>query len=232
MTVDTVRPAGSAAVGQVTGPAANAGALQWNAVVLAGGRATRLGGVPKPLVEVGGRSLLGTAMAAAQGAQRVVVVGRVPVPEGVLQTVEDPPFGGPAAGLSAGLSALDRRAPWTLVLASDLPVADQAVPLLLDAAAQEPTTDPPVDGICFRDREGHPQWLLAIYRTSALQKAVDAVETSDLSMRRLLAPLALRSLPGDPELIGDCDTWADVFAANAGRLPHLPADPPPESEHG
>lgn len=221
------------AVVPVTGPVAAGDGLplQWNAVVLAGGRASRLGGVAKPLIEVGGRSMLATAIAAADGAQRVVAVGRVPVPPGVLQTVEDPPYGGPAAALSAGLATLDGSAPWTLVLASDLPGADQAVPLLLGAAAEEPTTDPPVDGICFRDLEGYPQWLLAIYRSSALQRAVDAVETRDLSMRQLLAPLTLRFLPGHPDLTGDCDTWADVYAANAAQT-HRQPDPPHERELG
>lgn len=185
--------------------------LEWNAVVLAGGRATRLGGVSKPLVEVRGRTMLEAALAAAAGAQQIVVVGEVPVPEGILRTVEDPPHGGPAAGLAAGLAALDAEAPWTLVLASDLPGAERAVPTLLSAAATEATAD----GVCFHDDQSHPQWMLAIYRTAALRLAVAAVDTTDLSMRRLLEPLDLRSLPGDPGAIGDCDTWADIHAANA-----------------
>ena len=162
--------------------------LKWNAVVLAGGRATRLGGVAKPLVEVRGRTMLEAALAAAAGAERIVVVGPLPVPEGILRTVEDPPHGGPAAALAAGLATLDVDAPWTLVLASDLPGAEGAVPTLLSAAATESTAESAADGVCFHDA---------------------------LSMRRLLAPLDLRSLPGDPAAIGDCDTWADIDAANA-----------------
>ena len=185
--------------------------LTWNAVVLAGGRATRLGGVAKPLVEVRGRTMLEAALAAAAGAERIVVVGPLPVPEGILRTVEDPPHGGPAAALAAGLATLDVDAPWTLVLASDLPGAEGAVPTLLSAAAAESAAD----GVCFHDAQAHPQWMLAIYRTAALRQAIAAVDTTDLSMRRLLAPLDLRSLPGDPAAIGDCDTWADIDAANA-----------------
>ena len=63
-----------------------------DAVILAGGRATRLGGTAKPLVEVAGRTLLQSALDAASGADRIVVVGPVPVPPGVLRPVEDPPF--------------------------------------------------------------------------------------------------------------------------------------------
>ncbi|WP_204250989.1 NTP transferase domain-containing protein, partial [Saezia sanguinis] len=43
-------------------------------IVLAGGRASRMGGVDKPGLVVGGRSMLETALAAA-GAGRTVVVG-------------------------------------------------------------------------------------------------------------------------------------------------------------
>lgn len=195
--------------------------LRWNAVVLAGGRATRLGGVAKPLVEVRGRTMLEAALAAAVGADRVVVVGSVPVPEGVLQTVEDPPHSGPAAGLAAGLRALDPSAPWTLVLASDLPGAEHAVPALLDVAA----ADPPVDGVCFHDETSHPQWMLAVYRTEALEQAVGAVDTTDLSLRRLLAPLTLRSIPGDAAAIADCDTWDDIRAADTAADPGAFATP-------
>lgn len=183
--------------------------IAYTAVVLAGGRAARLGGVAKPLLEVGGRSLLEAALAAARGAQEVVVVGEVPVPVGVRRVVEDPPHSGPAAGLAAGIGELTVDAPWTLVLASDVPGVDRAVPALLAAAE----SDTGADGVCFHDGTGHPQWMLALYRTAPLRTAIDATATTDLSLRRLLAPLRLRSIAGDPAAIADCDTWDDVEAA-------------------
>ncbi|KAB7743862.1 NTP transferase domain-containing protein [Nostocoides sp. F2B08] len=192
-----------------------AGAPHHDAVVLAGGRATRLGGASKPLVEVAGRTLLDRALDAASGADRVVVVGPVPVPPGVLRTLEDPPFSGPAAALAAGLAALvdavgsARPAPWTLVLAADVPRAAFAVPVLLSAAAD----DPEADGVCFHDAQSHPQWMLALYRSPALRAAVSTVSTTDLSMRRLLAPLTLMTIPGEAAEIADCDTWQDIEAA-------------------
>jgi molybdopterin-guanine dinucleotide biosynthesis protein A len=193
--------------------------LRWDAVVLAGGRARRLGGVVKPLVRVGDRTLLDAAMSAAAGADRVVVVGEVPVPPGVLQTLEEPPHGGPAAGLAAGVAALGPElAPWTLVLAGDLPESERAVPLVL-AAAQAAAADPAVDGVCLQDAEGRPQWLLAAYRSERLRSVLAAAtRTRDLSMRRLLAPLRLRPLAADPEVVADCDTWEDVATARARAL--------------
>lgn len=181
------------------------------AIILAGGRAARLGGaVAKPLIVVGGRTMLDAALAAARGASQVVVVGDVPVPPGVLQTLEDPPFGGPAAGLTAGLAALCAADPWVLVLASDVPGVEAAVPVLLAEAAR---LGPEVDGICFHDESGHPQWMLALYRTAVLRRAVAGVETTDCSLRRLLAPLTLTTIPGTDWAIADCDTWDDIDAA-------------------
>ncbi|MDO5503015.1 MAG: NTP transferase domain-containing protein [Actinomycetia bacterium] len=182
------------------------------AIILAGGRAARLGGsVRKPLVDVGGRPMLAAAIGAAGRASQVVVVGDVPVPAGVISTVEDPPRSGPAAGLAAGLTALTAEAPWVLVLASDLPGAEQAVPLLL-AEAQAIRV---ADGICFHDGSGHPQWMLALYRSAALRAVVARTETTDLSLRRLLAPLQLTMIPGEPSAIADCDTWPEIEAARS-----------------
>ncbi|MDP9398746.1 MAG: NTP transferase domain-containing protein, partial [Actinomycetota bacterium] len=47
----------------------------YDAVVLAGGRARRLGGVDKPGLEVAGRSLLDRVLAACAGAGRTVIAG-------------------------------------------------------------------------------------------------------------------------------------------------------------
>lgn len=120
----------------------NAG-LNLAVLVLAGGRATRVGGGDKPLIPVAGRPMLdqiledlarldrsqhcGESAPGAETAeprqpaepclvphlrechlQRVVVVGpsHLPVPPGVELTLEDPPFGGPVAGIIAGLRFL------------------------------------------------------------------------------------------------------------------------------
>lgn len=185
--------------------------LRYAAVILAGGRAARLGGANKPLVEVGGRSMLAAAVAAAGDALETVVVGDVPVPPGVIRTVEDPPRSGPAAALAAGVHALTTATPWILVLASDLPEVEQAIPALLAAA----TADAASDGVCFHDATGHPQWMLGLYRNDALRSVIAGTTTTDLSLRRLLAPLELTLIPGDPGAIADCDTWDEIEAARA-----------------
>lgn len=192
--------------------------MRYDAVVLAGGRGSRLGGVRKPDLEVGGRRLLDTALAAATGAVRTVVVGDVDVPDCILRTREDPPFGGPVAGLEAGCALLGAsatpavpRSPWTLVLASDLPDAEAAVAVLL---AADPGSH---DGLCLLDADARLQWLLGCYRSEVL--AARLAGRGDISaMYRLLAPLNLLGVPGAADATGDLDTPADL-AARLGRLP-------------
>jgi molybdopterin-guanine dinucleotide biosynthesis protein A len=82
---------------------------QWDAIVVAGGRARRLGGIDKTALVWQGRSLLDGVLAAASGARRTCVVGSdADLPADVLRAVERPRWGGPAAALVAGLEALAR----------------------------------------------------------------------------------------------------------------------------
>ncbi|MFE6971906.1 molybdenum cofactor guanylyltransferase [Isoptericola sp. NPDC057653] len=206
----------------------------FDAVVLAGGRATRLGGVPKPTVVLDGATLLDRALAATRDAARTVVVGpdaAVPAGRDVLVAREDPPFGGPVAGLDAGLRALDRahdraRSPhaaptWVLVLAVDVPRATEAVPLLRAAVAPaaEPAAEPAVDG-AFLVRAGHAQWLVGAYRRDALRRALDALSGAEgltgLPVRRLVAGLACREVPDVDGVSADVDTWDDVRRLTVG----------------
>ena len=81
-------------------------------MVLAGGRAARLGGEDKAGLEVGGTTLLERALAAVSGARTVVVVGdERPTCRSVLWTREHPAYGGPVAAAYAGLDALRRGSP-------------------------------------------------------------------------------------------------------------------------
>lgn len=183
-------------------------------IVLAGGSGTRLGGVDKAALEVAGRRLLDRVLDSAAAARRVVVVGPVSVLEPVLQTVEEPPGGGPVAGIAAGmmtLAALPGSVAWTLVLAVDQPQAAAAVTDLLEAAAH---AEPDVEMVCPQDTTGHPQWLLAAYRTAALASALDRIGTGHgTSVRRLVADLTWA--PASAAHVGDIDTWQDHAAWQA-----------------
>ncbi|MCX5284487.1 NTP transferase domain-containing protein [Streptomyces sp. NBC_00198] len=110
-------------------------AVAYDAVVLAGGSARRLGGADKPGVRVGGRALLDRVLAACVDAAVTVVVAE---PRATARPVrwarEDPPGGGPVAALDAGLR--HTTAPYVVVLSADLPFLDEkTVRRLLDALA-------------------------------------------------------------------------------------------------
>lgn len=193
---------------------AEPGALAFDAVVLAGGRGSRLGGVSKADLVVGGERLLDQVLRAASGARTTVVVGDVAVPPGVALTREDPPGTGPAAGLAAGLTAVPQPAPWTLVLACDLPDAPAAVGALLAGASDEEG----VDGWCLRGDAGQLEWLLGLYRSDALRRARDAYgDCRNRSVRGMLAPLSLAAVDPGPASTDDLDTWADHARWSAVR---------------
>lgn len=180
--------------------------IEFDAIILAGGRGSRLGGLRKPELALDGRRLVDLALAAAAGARRVVVVGDAEVPDGVSHTREDPPYGGPVAAVEAGISFLDAHSPWTLVLASDLPEVEAAVHALLSV---EPGDDE--DGLCLTGPDGRLQWLLGYYRTDALRaRLADRGDPPLTAMYRLLAPLRLRGIAAEPGLTADIDTPDDA----------------------
>ncbi|MDQ1651377.1 MAG: hypothetical protein QOI35_577 [Cryptosporangiaceae bacterium] len=190
------------------------------AIVLAGGRASRLGGVHKPGLRIGGATLLDRVLAAATGAGTRIVVGPPQqVPPGVVVLREDPPGGGPVAALAAGLSAVDER--FVAVLAGDLPFLTQgAVAALREAAG-------PRDGAVLADEHGKDQYLAGVWRTGALRAAVAALgDPENASMRRVLARLdyARVVLPGEAGGPGpwfDCDDPVDLTAARRWAAPHM-----------
>ncbi len=184
--------------------------VEHDAVLLAGGRASRMSGIDKTALVADGLALSDHAVAAAAGARSVVLVGLRDgrtAPDGVVVTREDPPFGGPVAGIAAGLVAVPEPAPWTLVLACDLVRPERAVDALLWAA--DDTAD--ADGFVAVDEDGRRQPLLALYRSSALREAVRALgDPTDAAVRRLTAGLRLVEVPLSDGLCADVDEPADA----------------------
>ena len=66
-------------------------AARVGAILLAGGRASRMGGVVKPLLEVGGRSLLRRAIDAVQGCDPVTVAAELDR-RGLLRRIGGAPY--------------------------------------------------------------------------------------------------------------------------------------------
>ncbi|ONH30962.1 molybdenum cofactor guanylyltransferase [Pseudofrankia asymbiotica] len=206
----------------------DAGPASWDAVVLAGGQGRRLGGADKAAVMIGGRSLLDRVLSVLAtvepGVGRVVVVG----PDrpglaraGVLLAREDPPGGGPVAGIAAGLAHV--RAPLVVVLAVDLPFLGLASLAELRAAVTAPPCGAPpagagaagdVDVALLVDPAGRDQTLAAVWRSAALRAAIPP-RPAGAAVRALLAGRKVARVPADALSCLDCDAEPDVAAARA-----------------
>lgn len=214
-------------------------ALSFDVVVLAGGTGRRLGGASKPDVVARGRRLLdhlldGLGHLRAQGPggpRRVVVVApeQVSLPAGVLRALEEPPLGGPVAGIAAGVLALAADAEAgggqpseaTALLACDAPHSWRTLPVLaarLTAAQEEGQALDGVVGVVPQEGGGrHVQHLVGVYRTGTLRALVapGGVGLRDVSVRRTFARLHLGQVDlsrkeGLDQAAQDLDTWDEV----------------------
>ena len=208
---------------------------EFDTVILAGGRATRMGGADKPALVVGNEPMVVSVAraAVAAGTRRLIVVGprrTGPVldaleavaasrgPEGLVDggpgrlrfAREEPPGGGPVAALRCGVAEV--TAPWLALLAGDLPflLGEQMTDLFGSALAAHRA------GAVLADADGRPQWLAGGWQADVLRPALDNYRGS--SLHGLLAPLkpvAVQAPGADdgraPWL--DCDTAADLAAA-------------------
>lgn len=185
---------------------------EYDALVLAGGRATRLGGVDKPGLPVGGTPLLDRVLVAVGGAVRRIVVGPTHAPGADVVTQEDPPGGGPVAGIAAGLAHVG--SPAVVVLAADLPfLTPGTVDRLLAALG------PGVDATMLLDGDGREQLLLSAWRTAVLRDRITALgEPAGRSVKGLFEGVAIVRVvaaldEGQPPPWLDCDTEDDLRRA-------------------
>ncbi|WP_069972925.1 MULTISPECIES: NTP transferase domain-containing protein [Nocardiaceae] len=208
-----------------------------DAIVLAGGRGSRMPGTDKVLATVDGRTLLGHALAATAFCDRVVVVGPrppdldAPAATDLRFTRETPHFGGPVRALRAGLAAIDRGEEYAtpsdddvvLTVSADLPfVHENALRSLVGALRSREA-----DAVFATDGAGRVQYLVGAWRRGALQRGVAAaLDGVDDTMERgpsvrAALPQATATLALDD--VEDVDTPEDLAAARtrAERLPDL-----------
>ncbi|MFI8832976.1 NTP transferase domain-containing protein [Streptomyces afghaniensis] len=205
--------------GTGSGPEREPDPAAYDAVVLAGGAARRLGGADKPGVRVGGRALLDRVLAACAGARGTVVVAAPrPTARPVTWAQEDPPGGGPLAALDAGLR--HTTAEHVVVLSADLPFLEEhTVDRLLSTLRARAA-----DGVLLTDPEGRDQPLVAAYDASRLREVLTLLTDrhdglAGLPLRRLIAELDLTRI-SDPVASFDCDTWDDIATARARIREH------------
>ncbi|MGB7361499.1 MAG: NTP transferase domain-containing protein [Rhodococcus sp. (in: high G+C Gram-positive bacteria)] len=205
-----------------------------DALILAGGRSSRMRGSDKPSAVVDGVALVDRVLGAASFCDTVIVVG----PERpdtqssesattVLHTREEPPYGGPVRAIAAGIAARDGVAApadardVVLVLSADLPyVTETELGRLVEALHQRED----VDAVFGLDSAGRVQYLVGAWRRAALERGVadaaapySAADRRGPSIRDAL-PSAILTMP----LVGidDVDTPDELDAVRAA--PHRP----------
>ena len=187
-------------------------------VLLGGGRSSRMGTDKLQLLD-GDASLAARAVEVLLAVCDRVIISSPERPdvarEGVRFMLEDPPFGGPVAGIAAALGAIEADDGEVYLLAGDL-VAPRKVVDLLRAC------DIDCDGVALIDGEGWPQYLAGRYRLPALRRAL-AGETRDRSVHRTFRPLDLNLIPAAKAVTDDVDTPEQARRAGL-RLPVSGAD--------
>ncbi len=176
------------------------------AIVLCGGGGVRFGG-DKTSASLGGTTVLDRVLDGLPVTWAVVCVGSErPTTRTVTWRREEPPGGGPVAGLAAGLVGLDGEV--VVVLGGDMPFAGRAAARLAESLLAGPHRR----AVAAVDDDGRLQPLLAAYRLAALREVLP----TDPNGARL-TPL-LRSLGPVPVVVTDgsaldVDTPADLEVA-------------------
>jgi molybdopterin-guanine dinucleotide biosynthesis protein A len=136
-------------------------------VVLAGGTSRRFGS-DKLAARLRGVTVLETVLGSLPAHWPVVVVG-APRDCGrpVTWTREDPPGGGPLAGVAAGVEVVATEL--VAVVAGDMPYAG---PALIRLVAVLRTAAPQVGAVVATDEDGMANPLLAAYRTAAVREGL------------------------------------------------------------
>ena len=200
---------------------ATAARTRVSAIVLAGGRASRFGS-DKLVEEVNGESLLDLAISGVrQVADEVIVVGRAVADPEVRHVPDTEPFGGPLAGLAAGLE--HARGKLAMVVGGDMP---RLVPAVMTLMLARLGADPSIQAVTLarpsRDEPAEPPRRQVLPLALAVQEARDAARgalaAADRSLVSLVDRLAAAEVPVsewlrlDPEAdtLLDVDTTADL----------------------
>ncbi len=136
------------------------------ALILAGGRATRFGGIDKSALIVGGETIFARQVRVLEPRVAEIIVataGEVPGYRSVVDTVTGV---GPLAGIAAGLAAV--LTPWMVVVAGDMPYLTGALIDRMLAIAS-----PEIDAVGIRI-DGLPEPLCCVLGVAAVGPVIEA----------------------------------------------------------
>lgn len=192
----------------------------FDAVVLAGGQGSRMGGPAKPLRKLAGWPMLDHVLLACSAASRQIVVGPSRIGIGSpLFCREQPAGSGPVAAISAGLRHVQQ--PVVLILAADLPFVGSALRPLRELVAAG------AEAAALVEPSGRVNFLAAAWRTASLYAALDRLgDPAGRPVRALFESVEVAYLPDFDAHGADCDTPTDLRVAeerirrhSPGRLP-------------
>jgi molybdopterin-guanine dinucleotide biosynthesis protein A len=169
----------------------------WSAIVLSGGTNRRFGS-DKSAALLHGITLLDHVLSFLPKEIKTVIVGK--------DLFEEPPLGGPVAGIARGLQEIDTE--FVAVAAVDMPYGSALFSQLLNAIS--------ADAAMPIDADGFKQPLCGIYRRVALLSAIEKLgNPHGQSMRALCELLAIDEVQVDARALIDIDTPEDLISAHS-----------------
>lgn len=180
-----------------------------DSIVVAGGKATRMGGLDKVMLPLGitGSALLAEVINACPG--KVFVVGsrrelELERTDQVTWVPDLNPSGGPAAGIWSGL--VDVSTEYVVISAADQTLATETIAKIVSAAQGQ-------DGAWAIRSDGQGQPLCACVRTDLLRELLTPTQGVNQSPLRLLSTLKMVGVNVNPDQVVDFDSWQDVAKA-------------------
>lgn len=181
--------------------------MDWSAIILSGGRNQRFGSEKSEAI-LEGKTILQEIIEGISPEVEIVVVG--PTPNSISRSIgitrEDPQYGGPVAGIAAGLKLIESE--YVAIIATDMPFAISIIESIVAEISN--------DFDCFMpiDSDGYRQPLAAIYKTTSLHQAMQELEQLDgASMKSLISNFKIREFDVSSDLLIDIDTKDDLIRA-------------------
>ena len=155
------------------------------ALILAGGRATRLGGVDKRELVIEGRTIFESQVAVLAPRVAEIVVSSPRAVAGYRTVADALPDSGPLAGIAAGLETA--TTPWVLVVAGDMPyLAGAVIDLILGQV------DAGLDAVGLRIGALPEPLFCALHRETAFAAVSRMLAAGNRKASRLLTDAGLR----------------------------------------
>ena len=180
--------------------------------MLAGGQSQRMG-TDKAFIEVGGRWLIASALAALAEASQLLVVGgtdprleEAAVAANAQHVADQWPGEGPLGAVATALG--QARHPVTVILPCDLPAISADDVAMLVHAVSEATPAAVSSAAIFTDQRRH--YLPLAVDTGAAALAVSMFESGQRAVASLLDEVSVIDVPAPPSAVADLDSPEDL----------------------